>query len=139
MDQNKRLCWIDALIILALVVFVYILCQPWGRDWDDATREMFSGEEGAYLPDPDSYYYLRRAREYTEKGFSSIVLFSDRASDEAMTTVEVDSEEKIPQLLSVIAAVLWFVFRWAGIQISIYSICIHPSQCICFCGGVFPE
>ena len=110
MEQSKRL-WIDLLIILGMVILVYLLAQPFGRKWDEKTAEVYTGEEGVYALDMDTYYYLRKAREFTEGGISSIKLFSGRANDVLMTPVRTDTGNKDPQLMSTVAALIWFLLQ----------------------------
>ena len=124
MEQSKRL-WIDLLIILGMVILVYLLTQPFGRKWDEKTAEVYTGEEGVYALDMDTYYYLRKAREFTEGGISSIKLFSGRANDALMTPVRTDTGNKDPQLMSAVAALIWFLLRAVGIRVGIYYLCIH--------------
>lgn len=129
MEQKHRL-WIDLLIILGMVVLVYLLAQPLSRKWDEQTEEMYTGEEGVYALDMDTYYYIRKAREFTEGGLSSIRLFSGRSNDQMMTAVRSNADSRDPQLMSAMAALVWFLLRAIGIRISIYTLCIHFSSFI---------
>ena len=123
--ERKNQWWIDALIILCMVAFVYLLCQPWGRNWDEKKNDMYTGEEGVYVLDMDSYYYLRKAKEFSEGGLSSIKLFSGRSVDPMMTAVQSNTRSMDPQLLSALAALVWYFFSAFGVKISIYTIATH--------------
>ena len=127
--ETKRKLWIDVVILLCLMVLVYSLCQPFGRNWDEKKKEMYSGEEGVYLSDPDSYYYLRKAKEYTERGFSSIRLLS-KEEDYLRTKIASDREEEVPMMLSALAAGTWYVMHFMGLKISIYWICLRACSAI---------
>ncbi len=127
-QRHRKLC--DILIMLIMVISVFLLCQPLGRNWDEGTEEMFTGEDGTYSYDSDSFYYLRKAKEFTENGFSSIRFFVSRADDPLVTFVSDDGEDSMPVLLSAIAAVIWYLFNAIGIQVGIYSVAMH------LCGAI---
>lgn len=128
--EQKHSVWTDLLIILGMVIFVFLLAQPFGRKWDEQTEDAYTGEEGVYALDMDTYYYLRKAREFTEDGISSIQLFSGRSNDQMMTPVRSNADSRDPQLMSAMAALLWFLLRAIGVHISIYTLCIHFSSFI---------
>ncbi len=127
MDQKKQAWWIDALIIMGMIALVLIFCQPFGRKWDNTKKELYTGSEGVYSFDPDSYFYLRRAKEYTEKGITSIRLSFGRNEDPLMTGTPSEGEAFSPNLLSIIAALLWFALHALGIRVGIYQLAIHLS------------
>ena len=125
MEQKKNNPWIDVLIILGMITLVFLFCQPIGRKWNDAEKEMYTGSEGTYSYDTDTYYYIRKAKEFTEGGISSITLFNSRAEDPLMTPVKTNSKSRTPNLLSAVAALIWFGLNGIGIRISIYQLAIH--------------
>jgi len=119
--KNKYLP--DILIILGMIVLVFCACQPFGRKWDEKTAEMFTGSEGVYSPDTDSYYYFRKAKEYTEGGFASIRITASRAEDSLVSFHQTEESDTMPTLLSALAAILWYMLRGLGIRVGIYAIC----------------
>lgn len=129
MKQKNRVL-IDTLIILGMVVFVFLMCQPLGRKWDEGTKEMFTGEEGVYSQDSDTFYYLRKAKEFTENGFSSIRIFVPLGEDPLVTYIPGEESDSMPVLLSAIAAFIWYVLHAIGIRVSIYAVAMH------LCGGI---
>ena len=120
--ETKKQLWIDILILLGMIVIVFLCCQPLGRKWNEKEKELYIGEEGEYSSDLDSYYYLRRAREFTEGGFSSIRLMYSRSEDPSITAVQSDRDDSMPMLLSAAAAVLWFALHAVGIDVGIYTV-----------------
>lgn len=128
--KSKTKWWVDALIIAGMMIVVYLLCQPLGRDWSKAQEELYTGTEGVYSMDTDTYYYLRRAKEFTENGFSSIKVFSSRSEDALITSIRTGERDFLPNLLSAVAAVIWYVLNGVGIKISIYTLVMHLSSCI---------
>ena len=122
--EEKKRKWTDVIIILGMIILVYFLCQPYGRNWDEGTSEMYTGEEGVYACDPDTYYYLRKAREFAENGFQSI-RFIERKEDSYRTKLYSGAENRSPVTLSALAAVLWYILRGIGIRIGIYSLAIR--------------
>ncbi|MBO4325223.1 MAG: hypothetical protein J5845_07515 [Lachnospiraceae bacterium] len=125
MEEKKINPWIDLLIILGMITLVFLFCQPIGRKWNDAEKEMYTGSEGTFSYDTDTYYYIRKAKEFTEGGLSSISLFNSRAKDSLMTPVKTESKSLTPNLLSALAAVIWFGLNGIGIHISIYQLVMH--------------
>lgn len=128
--QRNKLVWTDGWVILGLFLVVLFFCFPWGRNWNVQEQEMYTGREGGYSPDADSYYYLRRAREFTENGFSSIRLIYSRTEDPFITAVQSSEDDVMPQLLSAIVAILWYALHALGINIGIYKLAI------CFCASI---
>ena len=122
--KEKNIIWIEILVVFGLIVLVYVLCLPWGRSWTSEVTALYTGEEGVYARDPDSYYYIRKAREFTENGFSSISLFSE-PKDALRTTNYSTGTNKTPLLLSASAAVAWYVLQLIGINVSIYFLATH--------------
>ena len=135
MEKRKRLWLIDAGIILLMIAAVFLFCQPIGRDWDEAEIEQYIGTEGPLSPDADSYYYLRKAKEFTEKGISSIRPSISRTEDELITQVQSGTKDSMPQLLSVLAALLWYLLRFLGIRVGIYTLSIR--LCSVLLAGIF--
>lgn len=127
MEPKKTKKWVDLLVILALIAAVYILCQPLGRSWSEEEKEMYTGEEGVYAADTDTHFYLRKAKEFTENGFSSLRLFFRRADDPLVTAVQSGDNTNGPILLSAIAAFLWYVLQAIGIKVGIFGLCMHLS------------
>lgn len=123
--KTKKQWWIDALIILGMMAVVCILCQPIGRKWDKNQEEMYIGEEGVYSSDTDSYYYLRKAKEFTQNGLSSIDFFSSRTEDPLMTAVQSGAKDKTPVFLSALTAGSWYALHAVGINVGIYSLAIR--------------
>ena len=123
--EKKRKYLPDILIVLGMIVLVFCACQPFGRKWDEKTTEMFTGSEGVYSPDTDSYYYFRKAKEYTENGFSSIRITSSRVEDPLVSFHQKEESDTMPTLLSALAAILWYMLKALGIHVGIYTICIH--------------
>ena len=128
MKKNKT--WIDILLVLALMLLVYLACQPLGRSWDEGMTEMFTGTEGVYSPDTDSYYYLRKAKEFTENGFGSIRFICSRPSDPLITTVQSGGSDWLPTFSSAFAAILWYLLHAIGIKVGIYALAIHLAAFI---------
>ena len=126
--EQKRQLWIDVLIVVAMVAFVHLLAQPWGRKWDEKTEEMYTGEEGVYALDMDTYYYIRKVREFSEGGLSSIRLFSGRGNDPLMTAVRSGDNGHDPQLMSAFVAIVWMIFHAIGLRISVFTLCVHFSS-----------
>ncbi|MBR5666378.1 MAG: hypothetical protein IKW95_01670 [Lachnospiraceae bacterium] len=119
---------IDFIIILVMMATVMILCQPIGRDWTEEEAERYIGAEGEYSADVDSYYYLRKAKEFSEGGIGSIKLITYRAEDKMCTSGEAISKEAngaMPMLLPASAALVWYGFRAVGINIGIYTLTIR--------------
>lgn len=123
----KNKYWIDVLLVIGLIALVYLACQPLGRQWDEGTTEMFTGSEGVYSPDTDSYYYLRKAKEYTENGFGSIRFISSRPSDPMITNVQSGGSDWLPTFSAALAAILWYLLHAVGIKIGIYALATHLS------------
>ena len=124
MEQKNRL-WIDIAIIISMVVFVFLLCQPMRRNWDEYTKEMYTGEEGVYATDTDTYYYLRVAKQFSEGGLSSIRLFYGKLEDGLRTPLRAGEADKNPQLLSALAAGIWYILNLFGIKVGIFSVAIR--------------
>lgn len=126
--MEKKQFWIDVLIIFGMILLVYIFCQPVGRKWNEVEKKVYTGEEGVYSFDPDSYYYLRRAKEFTQNGFSSIRLIYSRTEDSMVTSTPSEGTDFFPNLLSVLAAVVWYALRGLGLDVSIYQIGTHLNS-----------
>ena len=128
-EQKQKWKWaIDLFIILAMMTIVVLLCHPIARNWSDDEIERYIGEEGAYSPDVDSFYYLRKAKEYSEGGVSSIKLISYRSEDAMCTpgaTIAREAPGALPQLLPASAALVWYALRAFGINVGIYSLTIR--------------
>jgi asparagine N-glycosylation enzyme membrane subunit Stt3 len=107
-----------------MIVLVYALCQPFGRDWDEKTTEMFTGEEGVFASDPDSYYYIRVAREFTENGIGSIRI-SPAEKDAFRTQRRTGESGSVPTLLSALAALVWYIAHFLGINVGVFTIAIR--------------
>ena len=128
MKRDKNI-WVDAAVIIGLLILVYFLCQPFSRDWGDGISEMFTGNEGVYARDTDTYYYLRKASEFTENGIGSIRIFVE--SDDTLRTYNyTDSNEKTPMLLSALAALLWYALQSIGIKVSIYWLALRFNSMV---------
>lgn len=125
--------WIDVLIVVGMMAVVILLCQPIGRKWNETQKMMYTGEEGVFSSDLDSYFYMRIAKEYTEDGFSSIRLFYHPENDELKTPLFVGETGELPVLISASAAFLWYVLSFLGIHVGIYSICIRMASVILAC------
>lgn len=128
--KSKTKWWVDALIIAGMMIVVYLLCQPLGRDWSKAQEELYTGTEGVYSMDADSYYYLRKAKEFTENGFSSINVFSSRSEDALITSIRTGERDFLPNLLSAIAAIVWYMLNGIGVKVGIYALATHLPACI---------
>jgi len=124
MEKDKKMTWIDVACLFGLFLTVFLLAQPIGRRWDERTKKKYSGEEGVISYDLDTYYYLRKAKEYTEKGLSSISLMNSRTEDPLITSVYPGADDDMPQLLSVLAALAWFVLNSLGLNVGIYSLAL---------------
>lgn len=122
--KQSKLSGIDVLILVGMFAIVFFLCHPLGRNWNDVEKEMFTGEEGIYSCDPDSYYYLRRAKEFTEGGVSSIRMMYSRSEDPRITAVQTGKDDSMPQLLSAFAALIWFGFHAVGIKVGIFRLAV---------------
>lgn len=127
-SSNKR--WLDAIIIVLMVLLVYALCQPIGRKWNRYVEEAYTGDEGVFAHDVDTYYYLRRAKEFTQNGFSSIRIMYSRTEDPLITAVRTGTNDSLPNLLSAMAATLWYILHFLGSKVGIYSLAIR------FCAGI---
>lgn len=128
MKEQKRQWIIDLFTILAMMAAVILLCHPIGRKWNDEEIDRYVGADGAYSPDVDSYYYLRKAKEFAEGGISSIKLISYRTEDTKCTSGETISKEAngaMPMLLPASAALVWHGLRAVGIEVSIYALTIR--------------
>ena len=130
MEQKNRGALTDILIILVMVIFVFLLCQPLGRKWDAGMKEMLSDEEGVYSNDSDTFFFLRKAKEFTENGFSSIRLVVSLGEDSLMTYFPGENSDSMPVLLSAIAALIWYALRAIGIHVGIYAVAMH------LCGAI---
>lgn len=122
--------WLDLLIIIGMLLLVYLLCQPLGRSWDEKTAALYTGTEGVYSMDADTYYYLRKAREFTENGFSSIRVFSSRSEDALITSIRTGERDFLPNLLSAVVAVIWYLLHFLGLKLSVYAIAIRFNGAI---------
>lgn len=128
MKERKNRWIVDCLIILAMMVTVFVLCHPIGRNWTEEEVERYIGTEGEYSPDVDSYYYLRKAKEFSEGGIKSVRLISYRVEDAKCTSGEVIAKEAngaMPQLLPASAAYVWYGLRAVGIDVSIYVVAMR--------------
>lgn len=128
--KAKNSWWIDALIVCGIVILVYVLCQPIGRQWSREVEEAYTGTEGVLARDVDTYYYLRRAKEFTENGLSSIRVMSSRTEDPLITSIQAGENDSLPNLLSAMAALLWYFLHFLGLNVSIYTLAMS------FCSGV---
>lgn len=127
--EVKNRVWADILIIIGMMIVVLLFCFPFGRKWNEIQKKMYIGEEGEYSVDPDSYYYIRIAKEYTENGFSSIRLFYDRSGDDLLT----EGTGTAPVFISAMAAFIWYVLSSLGIQIGIFSLCMRLTSIVLAC------
>ena len=120
MEKTSKL-WIDALIVIGMVVLVFVLCQPIGRKWDEQQKYLYSDEEGVLSPDLDTYFYLRKAKEFTEKGVASIRVYS---KEDSLRTPSREGEETggTPMLLSALVAITWFFLNGIGIRVGVYAV-----------------
>lgn len=128
MEERKLHRVIDFLIILAMMTIVIVLCHPIGRNWTEEEVERYIGTEGEYSPDVDSFYYLRKAKEFSEGGIRSIKLISYREEDAMCTSGETISKEAngaMPQFLPASAALVWYGLRAVGINVGIYTVTIR--------------
>lgn len=127
MKENKR--WIiDFFTILVMMAFVILLCHPIGRNWTEEEKERYVGTDGEYSPDVDTYYYLRKAKEFAQGGIGSITLVVHRTEDPMCTTGETIAKEAngvMPMLLPAAAALTWYGLRAVGIDVSIYDVTIR--------------
>ncbi len=128
MEEQKRRHVIDFLIILAMMATVIVLCHPFGRNWTEEEAERYIGTDGEYSPDVDSFYYFRKAKEFSEGGIGSIKLVSYREEDKLCTSGETIAREAngaMPQLLPATAALTWYGLRAIGVDIGIYTVTIR--------------
>jgi hypothetical protein len=111
-----------------MMATVILLCHPIGRDWTEEKLNRYVGLDGEYSPDVDSYYYLRKAKEFSEGGIGSIKLVVNRAEDPMCTTGDTIAKEAngaMPMLLPASAALTWYGLRAVGINVSIYDVTIR--------------
>ncbi|MBO4484261.1 MAG: hypothetical protein J5738_02615 [Lachnospiraceae bacterium] len=128
MKGQKRQWIIDLFTILAMMATVILLCHPIGRNWTEEEIDRYVGTDGDYSPDVDTYYYLRKAKEFSRGGIGSITLVVYRAEDQMCTTGETIAKEAngaMPMLLPASAALAWYGLRAVGIDVSIYDVTIR--------------
>ena len=128
MEERKNRRIIDFFIILAMMAAVIVLCHPIDRNWTEEEVERYIGTEGEFSPDVDSFYYLRKAKEFSEGGMRSIKLISYRKEDAMCTSGEAIAKEAngaMPQLLPASAAFVWYGLRAVGIDVGIYTVTIR--------------
>lgn len=128
MEEHKRKWIIDLATILVMMAAVILLCHPIDRDWTEEELDRYVGVDGEYSPDVDSYYYLRKAKEFSEGGIGSIKLVVNRAEDQMCTTGDAIAKEAngaMPMLLPASAALTWYGLRAVGIDVSIYDVTIR--------------
>jgi hypothetical protein len=111
-----------------MMATVILFCHPIGRDWTEEEIDRYVGTDGVYSPDVDTYYYLRKAKEFSRGGIGSITLVVNRAEDPMCTTGDAIAKEAngaMPMLLPASAALTWYGLRAIGIDVSIYDVTIR--------------
>jgi asparagine N-glycosylation enzyme membrane subunit Stt3 len=128
MESRKKRWIIDLFTILVMMATVILLCHPIGRDWTEEEIDRYVGTDGVYSPDVDTYYYLRKAKEFSRGGIGSITLVVNREEDPMCTTGDAIAREAngaMPMLLPASAALTWYGLRAIGIDVSIYDVTIR--------------
>lgn len=128
MERRKKHWIIDFFTILVMMATVILLSHPIGRNWTEEERERYVGTDGEYSPDVDTYYYLRKAKEFSRGGVGSITLVAHREEDSMCTTGDAIAKEAngaMPMLLPASAALTWYGLRAIGIDVSIYTVTIR--------------
>ena len=128
MKERKRRLIIDLVTILVMMATVILFCHPIGRDWTEEEIDRYVGTDGVYSPDVDTYYYLRKAKEFSRGGIGSITLVVNRAEDPMCTTGDAIAKEAngaMPMLLPASAALTWYGLRAVGIDVGIYDVTIR--------------
>ncbi|MCR5465238.1 MAG: hypothetical protein K6F11_00145 [Lachnospiraceae bacterium] len=128
MESRKKRWIIDLFTILVMMATVILLCHPIGRNWTEEEIDRYVGTDGEYSPDVDTYYYLRKAKEFSKGGIGSIKLVVHRAEDPLCTTGDTIAKEAngaMPMLLPASAALTWYGLRAVGINVSIYDVTIR--------------
>ena len=128
MESRKKRWIIDLFTILVMMATVILLCHPIGRNWTEEEINRYVGTDGDYSPDVDTYYYLRKAKEFSKGGIGSITLVVKREEDPMCTTGDIIAKEAngaMPMLLPASAALTWYGLRAIGIDVSIYDVTIR--------------
>lgn len=128
MKERKIGRLLDVFLVLAMIAAVVVFCHPIGRDWSEEEIERYMGVDGEYSPDVDSFYYLRKAKEFSEGGIGSIRLIAYRTGDAKCTTGDAIAREAngaMPMLLPASAALVWYGLRALGIRVGIYALTIR--------------
>lgn len=128
MESRKKRWIIDLFTILVMMATVILLCHPIGRNWTEEEIDRYVGTDGDYSPDVDTYYYLRKAKEFSRGGIGSITLVVNREEDPMCTTGNAIAREAngaMPMLLPASAALTWYGLRAIGIDVSIYDVTIR--------------
>ena len=128
MESRKKRWIIDLFTILVMMATVILLCHPIGRNWTEEEIDRYVGTDGDYSPDVDTYYYLRKAKEFSKGGIGSITLVVKREEDPMCTTGDTIAKEAngaMPMLLPASAALSWYGLRAIGIDVSIYDVTIR--------------
>ncbi len=128
MESRKKRWIIDFFTILMMMATVILLCHPIGRNWTEEEIDRYVGTDGDYSPDVDTYYYLRKAKEFSRGGINSITLAVHRADDPMCTTGDAIAREAngtMPMLLPASAALTWYGLRLIGVDVSIYTVTIR--------------
>lgn len=128
MESRKKRWIIDLFTILVMMATVILLCHPIGRNWTEEEIDRYVGTDGDYSPDVDTYYYLRKAKEFSQGGIGSITLVVNREEDPMCTTGDTIAKEAngaMPQLLAATTALVWYVLHAIGVKIGIYTLAIR--------------